>query len=311
MNNSYLNGNAVNNRRFGLMSSVMQIVPEIYVLVRPLNCLLTAVSVGVGALLAAGSAWQANVTIAVIGAACLTAAGNALNDVVDLPEDLINRPDRPLPAGLISTRVASWAAACLLTVGLSLAWRAGTIPGIIATVVAVALITYAFWLKRLGPAGNVVIAMLAAATFPYGALAAGNLGRAWIPAIFAALYHLGREFVKGIEDMDGDSRHSIQTAALRWGPVVAGRIAGLCLATVATIALLPWTMGIYGASYGIPVLALDLLLIWWIRQLWNGRPPARLSRRLLIGMALGLLAICLGEATSPPHAPQPPIQEIR
>jgi len=269
------------------------------------------VSVGVGALLAGEVAWQMNVAMAAIGAACLTAAGNAVNDVVDLPEDMINRPDRPLPAGLLSTQIACWAAACLLTVGLALAWLAGTIPGIIATAVAVALMIYAFWLKRLGPAGNVVIAMLAAATFPYGALAAGNLGRSWIPAIFAALYHLGREVVKGIEDMEGDSRHSIQTAALRWGPVVAGRIAGLCLATVATIALLPWAMGIYNASYGIPVLSLDLLLIWWIRQLWHGRPPTRLSRRMLIGMALGLLAICLGEATLPSSPSQSPIQEIR
>lgn len=191
-----------------------------------------------------------------------------------------------------------------------LAGRVGALPGLIAAGVAIALIAYALWLKRLGPAGNLMIAALSAATFPYGAVANGALGRSWIPAIFALVYHLGRELVKGMEDMEGDRGRNVRTAALRWGPTATGRIAGVCFAIVALIALMPWFWGLYGIGYGIPVVALDLLLLFWIRQLWSQNPPRRLSRRLLIGMALGLLAFCLGEVTLPASS-LPAIQEIR
>ena len=54
-----------------------------------------------------------------------------------------------------------------------------------------------------------------------------------------------------------------------------------------------------GSGYGLPVVLLDAFILAWFPQLWRGAPRGRLSRRLLVGMALGLLAICLGEVLEP------------
>jgi geranylgeranylglycerol-phosphate geranylgeranyltransferase len=187
----------------------------------------------------------------------------------------------------------------LVVSGLGLAWWVSPVTGMMATAVALALTGYSIWLKQTGPAGNILVAALAATTFPYGALVGGDLGRSWIPATFAFLYHLGREVAKGIEDMEGDQRRDIRTLALRVSPIAAGRVTALLLGLVALLALLPWTVGIYGIGYGLPVVLLDAFILAWFPQLWRGAPRGRLSRRLLVGMALGLLAICLGEVLEP------------
>lgn len=287
-------------------------------LIRPVNCLLTMGSVVVGALTAHVPAWRQDVAIAAIAAALITGAGNAINDLRDIEEDRINRPDRPLPSGDISTTTAWLMALLLVLIGLSLAWWVSNVTGGIATAVAVGLVAYSWGLKRQGPAGNLLVATMAAGTFPYGALTGGDLGRSWIPALFALIYHLGREIVKGMEDQAGDERRGIRTIALRWGSVVAGRAAAACLSVVGLLALIPWIAGLYGIAYGLPVLVLIALLGGWIRQLLTEHEPAppgrhagRLSRRLLLGMVLGLLAICLGELTIPPDTPASSAESVK
>ena len=75
-------------------------------LMRPLNCLIAALSVYVGAF-TIGLRWPTfDLGIAALSAALIAAAGNAFNDVRDVAIDRINRPTRPLPAGKLSERAA-------------------------------------------------------------------------------------------------------------------------------------------------------------------------------------------------------------
>ncbi|MEC8992375.1 MAG: geranylgeranylglycerol-phosphate geranylgeranyltransferase [Candidatus Latescibacterota bacterium] len=281
------------------MAKIGKSIRGIIVLARPINCLLTAGSVVVGAVAGGLGGAPVDIAMAALAAALITGAGNALNDVQDIEEDRINQPQRPLPAGLVSPLAAIVMVGLLVVSGLGLAWWVSPVAGMIATAVALTLMGYSIWLKQTGPAGNILVAALAATTFPYGALVGGDLGRSWIPATFAFLYHLGREVVKGVEDMEGDQRRDIRTLALRVSPIAAGRVTALLLGLVALLALLPWTVGIYGIGYGLPVVLLDAFILAWFPQLWRGAPRGRLSRRLLVGMALGLLAICLGEVLEP------------
>jgi 4-hydroxybenzoate polyprenyltransferase len=117
-----------------------------------------------------------------IGASSLIyTAGMVLNDVYDFQVDREERPFRPLPSGQISLSFALRLGYLLLIVGLLLGTAAGWLEesnraspwrsGIVAVVLALAVIAYDAWLKNtpLGPLGmglcrllNVLLGMSAA-----------------------------------------------------------------------------------------------------------------------------------------------------
>ena len=275
---------------------------------RPLNGLITALSVGVGL-------WTANAPptwgpglIAALSAALINGAGNAFNDLIDIDIDRINRPDRPLPSGRISPFVAGVQTLALTLAGCLLGFWLSPWHGSIALGVALLLALYSIFLKNSLLWGNILVAFVGALAFPYGALAAGDLGRSWIPALFALLFHTGREIVKDIEDVAGDRLRGDHTLPLRWGRNRAGWIAAAVYLLLLAIAWIPFFTGLYGAAYALALAPVNGLVIYVLVQLYSrhahpdnpakiaaGRADHRLGRLLKIGMFLGLLAVVLGE----------------
>lgn len=274
-------------------------IPALLALCRPLNCLITALSVWVGAF-AAGSRWPfPEIGWAALAAALIAGAGNAFNDVVDLEIDRINRPRRPLPSGRLSRAAALAESGCLATGGAAIALWLGPETGAIALAVTLLLGLYSLYLKRSALWGNLLVSGVAAVAFPYGALAAGTLGRSWVPAGFAFLFHLGREILKDLEDVEGDRAAGARTLPLRLGLRASARLAASIYLLLIAFTLVPWMSGIYGWSYLALVAGVDSVAgyaIW--RLLRDPQVPAdaSLSRLLKVGMLLGLLAVVAGEA---------------
>ena len=72
------------------------------------------------------SALSGTLFILLLGISLLYVAGMILNDVFDYEWDRTNRPERPLPSGLISRSKAKWAGTIILLLGLALsAFSAG------------------------------------------------------------------------------------------------------------------------------------------------------------------------------------------
>ena len=108
---------------------------------------------------------------------CLYWSGMVLNDVFDVKQDAIERPDRPIPSGKISLASARYWGAGLMAAGLAAAWAAGWSgepsgmsirSGVIASFIAVCILGYdgAFKKTIVGPplmgccrAGNVLLGM--------------------------------------------------------------------------------------------------------------------------------------------------------
>ena len=86
----------------------MQTLRALFDFARPINGLITALSVAVGGLCAQGPILADAVLLAALSAVWINAAGNAFNDLIDVDIDLINRPQRPLPAGRITLRTAAF-----------------------------------------------------------------------------------------------------------------------------------------------------------------------------------------------------------
>ena len=84
------------------------------------------------------------------------------------------------------------------------------------------LVAYNLYLKKVPLVGNVAVALLAGMTFITGGLAYDpvftfRLPGPLIPATFAFFFHLVREIVKDVQDIDGDSRLGVKSL-----PMVVG-----------------------------------------------------------------------------------------
>ena len=270
-----------------------------FLLPRPLNGLITALSVGIGALTADQvPAWSA-ILLAALSAALINGAGNAFNDLLDIDVDRINRPLRPLPAGRLSPNAARIESLVLALAGCVLAFWLSPWHGVIALAVAALLAVYSISLKHSLLWGNMLVAVVGASAFPYGALAAGDIGRSWIPVLFAFLFHLGREIVKDIEDVAGDQVRGERTLPLCWGRIQAGVLAAFVYLLLVGFTWMPFFMGLYGALYALALLPVHALVGYVLWQLYRQRAVLtddRLGRLLKVGMFLGLVAIVVGEA---------------
>src|SRR5438128_11523480 len=136
---------------------------------RPLNCVMSAVGVGVGGVVGVGSAaWGAlalPLVMAAAAAAAFTAGGNALNDIFDRETDRINHPDRPLASGQLTLGTARAFAASAFGIAAVLAARINPLALLIVGLDVTLTASYDTWAPARGAAGNFVIAYLVGSLF--------------------------------------------------------------------------------------------------------------------------------------------------
>ncbi len=205
-------------------------------LVRPGNAIQAAVGVFVGMALAASFTtpwhWAMLDTLfrrdavlwAPVAALLITGFGNTINDLRDCEIDALGHPERPLPSGAIRAADAKAWAVLLAAFGLLAAIGAGGVAlGLFAAFNIGLLALYELWAKARGLPGNLLVALLVASTFLFGAVAwalsAGDLTERLLAvaplAAMAGLANLAREGLKDIEDLEAD-------AGRRTWPMVAG-----------------------------------------------------------------------------------------
>ena len=84
----------------------------------------------------------------------LYGGGVVFNDVFDASLDAVERPERPIPSGLVTQKQASVLGILLLFVGIAGALLAGPAPGVISISISAAALIYDKWGKHhslLGP----------------------------------------------------------------------------------------------------------------------------------------------------------------
>jgi geranylgeranylglycerol-phosphate geranylgeranyltransferase len=185
-------------------------------LLRPVNALIAGGSVFVGAACMPDQPEWTAVAWGALAMAALSCGGNAENDVIDLKIDRINRPDRPLPQGLLTPAAALGMAYALYALGCFAAWQVGNLHAGLALAMAFLLIVYNRRLKGMPLSGNLTVALLCALAlvfpeFPNWPQATG------IPAGFAFFSTLARELLKDLEDRPGDGQLGLKTLPLVYG----------------------------------------------------------------------------------------------
>lgn len=186
------------------------------------------------------------------------AAGMILNDVYDLAIDGVERPERPLPAGVIAPRSAAAVGSMLLAVGAVAAGGAAVVgqtpgPAFVGAALIAAVWLYDRHAKRT-PLGPVVMGGCRGLNWLLGMTAAGgpHAAHEWLIPVGMAVY------VAGITLFARDEAGR---------PRVATLAAGLLLMLVGLVvaAGFVWTRSLAGPlAAGCRIGARDWLLLWGI-----------------------------------------------
>ncbi len=265
---------------------------------RPVNVVITLLSIPVACWIAGASSRQLfDIVAAALTGALVTAGANAINDFFDIEIDRINRPDRPLPRGDLSRKeartmwIATSAAALVLNVMINPAALA------IAIAAIVLLYIYSARLKVTVLAGNIVVGFMTGMAFIYGGAVAGHPDRAVMPALFAFLVNFARELIKDVEDIEGDRAEMASTLPVKFGPKPALAVATLALVLLIGCTLIAASFHFYVPAFLYIVLVADLLMLGTILMIWRDFSPSqmrRASNTLKLSMGIGLLSIIAG-----------------
>ncbi len=268
-------------------------------LARPGNCVMSAVGVAVGGVVAVGAgAWgpfALPLAYAALSAALSTAGGNALNDLFDRETDKVNHPERPLVTGTVTVGEARNFVGTAYLVAAILGTLASPLCLAIVFVNAGLMYVYESGLKRQGAPGNAVIAYLVASLFLFAGVAVfrsdpAPLLATGVLALLAFLATVGREITKDIEDMAGDVDR--RTLPQRVGAAAAGRAAAAALVAGVVLSVVPWYTGLLGWVYGPVVLVADGMFIY--AAFYSAANPARSQRVTKYAMVVALLAFLAG-----------------
>jgi len=267
-------------------------------LTRPINNLIAFMAVYLGGIISVDFYFSREIILASLSGMFISAGGNVVNDYFDIEVDRVNKPQRPLPSGRVSPTVALASYLVVSVVGLIISVLINRSTFLIAGAAVVGLFFYSASLKLELFWGNFTVAFVSALAFLYGGASVGNARGALIPAVFAFLYHFGREVLKDLEDMEADRLRRSRSIPLACGKRAAQRtiVSTFALLIIATI--LPFALKIYGWIYLLVVIAgVDLLLIYIVFSASRDSSPvnlSRLSRLLKFGMVIGIVAVFLG-----------------
>lgn len=271
------------------------------IILRPLNVGITFVSVVVVLFLAHGGemaeAWRPSL-LAGLSAALVCAGANVINDLFDLEIDRINKPNRPLVTGSLSLPSARIWWLLLSAAGVAFSIPLGWKCVVIACFAVIGLYGYSAHLKSTPLWGNLAVSFFTALAFLYGGLAIGKVEHAWWPAVFAFLFHFGREILKDVEDMIGDAKQGVRTFPLVYGRKKALALASIVFLAVALTTTLAYAIGSYSAIFlSIVLCGVDTVLLYVGVSMWTNPEPKNLGRLnglLKVDMLVGIIAMLAG-----------------
>lgn len=277
----------------------MQMIKGYIQLTRPVNLMIAFVSIFIGGFVTGTIQPVIKLLFACISGALVAAGANTVNDYYDLEIDRINKPKRPLPSGLVSPKQAHIFSILLFMIGIGFSLLIHHLGFLIALSSSTLLYLYSYRLKRTVLWGNLIVAFISGLAFVYGGLAVGRTHEAIIVGIFAFFYHLGREIIKDVEDVEGDKTQGIKTLPIVYSVKIALSWATVVLVFLMGLTLVPYFVRIFSLLYLIVVVVgVDLFLLYVLVSMWRQPEPGNLGRLAVLmkaDMLMGLLAVYLGK----------------
>jgi geranylgeranylglycerol-phosphate geranylgeranyltransferase len=275
----------------------MSQIKGLYKISRPVSTLSGALSVVLGGYVAGTGEWL-NITLASIVTMLVSSSANAWNDYLDIEIDKINQPQRPLPSGMVSERVALGFAIITAIISVILAAYINLPSFIIAVAVNALLFVYSWKLKSTVLLGNATVALISALSAIFGGVAAGNVKPTLWLAVIIYTAIMGREVLKTLADYEGDLRQKCRTVSTVWGRRPA-RIVFYILALITVgMMLLPYLFRVYQPIYAYLVVfgvyPVILYILIRVSRERTGAQLERLSQLMKYDFLIWFLAVILG-----------------
>ena len=313
-NNNY-HSNIIENFLFsGVASELVTVVKNPWLrIMRPFNCFLLSMCAIVGWIAAKGitaftEQWPVLI-MTFIGGWALSAAAMILNDYFDIEIDKINQPQRPIPNGEIQPKTALTVGIILIAIGIlmglgidlySFYALAGVfgVALVTAIICTILLIVYTNYMKRYSLLGNFGVSLGVWLGFMYGDLVIDFTFDVFPETLgFAAfILNFGREIMKGIMDIEGDSKNGVTTVATALGVMPTAIISATTYILAIVSALIPIFIAgaswVYAASISV-ALTMALICAVWVLIDQSRRSIVIIKTIVLYTMLAALVAFAL------------------
>jgi len=265
------------------------------------NCIMMGLAVIIGEFMSLGTAVSIySVVVGFLVGFFLVAGSMAMNDILDTETDRINSPKRPIPSGRVSKTEATAFATITLALGLSLAFALSVVNLVIAVLAVSLMLYYNRFGKKTGLPGNAVVSANLAIPFIFGGAIGGISNTLYIFALLAFLAGMGREVIKGMADIEGDSKRVVRTLAVSKGLGTAAKTGALFFVAAVLLSVIPIAFGMVSWLYTPFVLVCDLGFLYSAYSIVRDPSPGnalRSKNQALVWMLLGLIAFIAGGFT--------------
>ena len=166
------------------------------------------------------SGYIAGIVLLCLATIGLYGGGVVFNDVFDAALDRIERPERPIPSGLISVREASMLGSALLLSGIIAAFLSNYISGIIAFFIAMAALIYNRWSKHNALSGPLNMGLCRGLNLLLGISILPLAIHAWWGLAIIPIIYIASITMISRGEVHGGSRSILYTACLLYGLVI-------------------------------------------------------------------------------------------
>ena len=230
----------------------MKNIKNYFLLMRPLNVLISGLAMIVSAAILNGLEETRILVLIVLIVMSYTAAANAINDVLDLEIDKINRPSRPIPSKNLKKLTALKFSFTLFLVGSTLSLQLPTAAQFISVVISMPLmIIYSTSLKSKPLIGNIAVSFIIGLSFIFCGAAFENIYPMWIPGLLAFSLTLIREIIKDIADLEGDRAAKCKTYPIQYGLEASVKLVAILSSIVSLVILLPYFNNLYNYWWSV------------------------------------------------------------
>lgn len=152
----------------------------------------------------------------------LYGGGVVVNDVLDAELDKVERPERPIPSGIISKTEAAWLGILLLSAGIGCAFLVSTFSGILALVIAAAALLYDKCAKHHSFWGPLNMGICRGLNLLLGlSIIPSQVGEYWFLASIPVVYIAAITMISQGE-VYGGKKNTLFAAAFLYGLAMAG-----------------------------------------------------------------------------------------
>jgi geranylgeranylglycerol-phosphate geranylgeranyltransferase len=233
--------------------------------------------------------WSA-VVLAALSYFCVSSSGFAINDYFDVDIDAINKPHRPIPAGILSRRAALTVFAVALLGSMALALLVNRTFAIVTISNAWLVAAYSAFLKRRGGLlANVLMGIYVALLVLSGVVALGEPApHVFLTCAALSVYMIGNQVIMCIEDLKGDRAQGARTLPITIG-IGKSLVVALTLMATGLVLLVLTYRGPFELVPLAGILAANVLI--FARLI--GSPTPQVAGRLRVFLALSMIMMVI------------------